>query len=173
MRLRARKSRGKKKEEGKPLRRLGFNTLNKKNEGKKSFNLLHFRAHKCSIKHTRKTTMVRDVDNHGHKIWSPFSSGGIHSPIDGNASKNTFNDAQKMEFVLHANIIHSVRVYVLSVVYARRISLPLSLLCVCVFSFLTTSFVLLFTKQEYFQNALVPTEDIDDLIDEIYNEVSN
>lgn len=117
--------------------------------------------------------MVRDVDNHGHKIWSPFSSGGIHSPIDGNASKNTFNDAQKMEFVLHANIIHSVRVYVLSVVYARRISLPLSLMCVCVFSFLTTSFVLLFTKQEYFQNALVPTEDIDDLIDEIYNEVSN
>ena len=76
--------------------------------------------------------MVRDVDNHGHKIWSPFSSGGIHSPIDGNASKNTFNDAQKMEFVLHANIIHSVRVYVLSVVYARRISLPLSLMCVCV-----------------------------------------
>lgn len=29
------------------------------------------------------------------------------------------------------------------------------------------------TRQEYFQNALVPTEDIDDLIDEIYNEVSN
>ena len=110
---------------------LGFNTLNKKNEGKKSFNLLHFRAHKCSIKHTRKTTMVRDVDNHGHKIWSPFSSGGIHSSLDGNASKNTFNDAQKMEFVLHANIIHSVRVYMLSVVYARRISLPLSLMCAC------------------------------------------
>ena len=45
----------------------------------------------------------------------------------------------------------------------------------CAFSFLTTSFVILFisTKQEYFQNALVPTEDIDDLIDEIYNEVSN
>jgi len=116
--------------------------------------------------------MVRDVDNHGHKIWSPFSSGGIHSPIDGNTSKNTFNDAQKMEFVLHANIVHSVRVYMLSVVYTRSISLPLSLLYVC-FSFLTTSFVLLFTKQEYFQNALVPTEDIDDLIDEIYNEVSN
>ena len=51
--------------------------------------------------------------------------------------------------------------------------LSLSLLYMCVFSFLTTSFVLLFTKQEYFQNALVPTEDIDDLIDEIYNEVSN
>lgn len=115
--------------------------------------------------------MVRDVDNHGHKIWSPFSSGGIHSSLDGNASKNTFNDAQKMEFVLHANIIHSVRVY--SIVYTRSISLPLSLSLLRVFSFLTTSFVLLFTKQEYFQNALVPTEDIDDLIDEIYNEVSN
>ena len=69
--------------------------------------------------------MVRDVDNHGHKIWSPFSSGGIHSSVDGNTSKNTFNDAQKLEFVLHANIIHSVRVY--SIVYTRSISLPLSL----------------------------------------------
>ena len=53
----------------------------------------------------------------------------------------------------------------------RSISLSLSLSLSCVFSFLTTSFVLLFTKQEYFQNALVPTDDIDDLIDEIYNEV--
>jgi len=119
-------------------RRVASRNENRVNRGQSQIaskigeNLLHFRAHKCSIKHTRKTTMVRDVDNHGHKIWSPFSSGGIHSPIDGNASKNTFNDAQKMEFVLHANIIHSVRVYVLSVVYARRISLPLSLMCVCV-----------------------------------------
>ena len=122
-----------KNEERKPLRRLGFNTLNKKKRGEKKLQFASFfRAHKCSIKHTRKTTMVRDVDNHGHKIWSPFSSGGIHSSIDGNASKNTFNDAQKMGFVLHANIIHSVRVYVLSVVYARRISLlSLSYVCVC------------------------------------------
>ena len=55
----------------------------------------------------------------------------------------------------------------------RSISLFLSLSLIYVFCFLTTSFVLLFTKQEYFQNALVPTEDIDDLIDEIHNEVSN
>lgn len=63
--------------------------------------------------------MVRDVDNHGHKIWSPFGSGGINSPVDdgNNSSKNTFNDAEKMEFVLHANIIHSVRVYSIVCVY--------------------------------------------------------
>ena len=41
---------GKMKEKG--VLQLGFNTLNKKNEGKKSFNLLHFCAHKCLIKHT-------------------------------------------------------------------------------------------------------------------------
>jgi len=88
---------------------------------------------------THKTTMVRDVDNHGHKIWSPFGPGGINSSVDdGNNSKNTFNDAQKMEFVLHANIIHSVRVY--SIVYMRSISLTL----LYVFSFLTTSSILLF-----------------------------
>jgi pre-mRNA-splicing factor 38B len=48
------------------------------------------------------------------------------------------------------------------------ISLSLSLIC---------SFFLCTRKQqqrqEYFLNALVPTEDIDDLIDEIYNEVSD
>ena len=50
--------------------------------------------------------------------------------------------------------------------------LSLSLLYVCVL-FSDDFFCSSFTKQEYFQNALVPTEDIDDLIDEIYNEVSN
>ena len=63
--------------------------------------------------------MVRDVDNHGHKIWTPFGSsaadGGAVVGAHNNNNKNNnnpFNDAQKIEFVLHKNIINSVRVYV-------------------------------------------------------------
>jgi hypothetical protein len=63
--------------------------------------------------------MVRDVDNHGHKIWTPFGSSaadgvvlGAHNNNNNNNNNNSFNDAQKIEFVLHKNIINSVRVRV-------------------------------------------------------------
>ena len=56
------------------------------------------------------------MDNHGHKIWTPFGSsaadgGGAHNN-NSNNNNNPFNDAQKIEFVLHKNIIYSVRVCV-------------------------------------------------------------
>ena len=66
--------------------------------------------------------MVRDVDNHGHKIWTPFGASaadgggavvvGARNNNNNNNNNNPFNDAQKIEFVLHKNIINSVRVYV-------------------------------------------------------------
>lgn len=74
--------------------------------------------------------MVRDVDNHGHKIWTPFGAsaadgggavvvGARNNNSSNNNNNNPFNDAQKIEFVLHKNIINSVRV------------------CVCVYSSLS------------------------------------
>ena len=133
--------------------------------------------------------MVRDVDNHGHKIWTPFGSsaadggvavlGGGANNINSNGN-NSFNDAQKIEFVLHKNIINSVRVYACNIcVFSSSSSTVLLLLslslcvCVCVCARLTMCAPLFCKLQEYFVNALVPTEDIDDLIDEIYNEVSD
>jgi len=90
--------------------------------------------------------MVRDVDNHGHKIWTPFGSsaadGGV-AVLGGGANNNnsngnnSFNDAQKIEFVLHKNIINSVRVYACNIcVFSSSSSTVLLLLslsvCVCV-----------------------------------------
>jgi len=94
--------------------------------------------------------MVRDVDNHGHKIWTPFGSsaadGGV-AVLGGGANNNnsngnnSFNDAQKIEFVLHKNIINSVRVYACNIcVFSSSSSTVLLLLllslslCVCVFA---------------------------------------
>jgi len=61
--------------------------------------------------------MVRDVDNHGHKIWTPFGASAADGGVvvvgahnnNNNNNNNPFNDAQKIEFVLHKNIINSVR----------------------------------------------------------------
>jgi len=97
--------------------------------------------------------MVRDVDNHGHKIWTPFGSsaadgvvvvavGAGANNINSNGN-NSFNDAQKIEFVLHKNIINSVRVYACNMCLqlfffhgSSSSSLSLSV-CVCVCARLT------------------------------------
>ena len=78
--------------------------------------------------------MVRDVDNHGHKIWTPFGAsaadGGVVVGAHNNNNKNNnnpFNDAQKIEFVLHKNIINSVRVCLRSSSSGSSSSLSLSL----------------------------------------------
>ena len=96
--------------------------------------------------------MVRDVDNHGHKIWTPFGSSAADggAVVGANSNNNSFNDAQKIEFVLHKNIINSVRVCVCVCVYTSSevffrfffsvsvsvsVSVSLSLsVCVCVFA---------------------------------------
>jgi hypothetical protein len=93
--------------------------------------------------------MVRDVDNHGHKIWTPFGSsaadGGVavgaganNNNNIGNNNTNSFNDAQKIEFVLHKNIINSVRVSAcnmcLQLFFFRSSSSSSLSLCVCVFA---------------------------------------
>jgi len=81
--------------------------------------------------------MVRDVDNHGHKIWTPFGSSAADGVVLGarnnnnnnsnNNNNNVFNDAQKIEFVLHKNIINSVRVCLRSSSSGSSSSLSLSL----------------------------------------------
>ena len=88
--------------------------------------------------------MVRDVDNHGHKIWTPFGSSAADGGVavlgagannNNSNGNNSFNDAQKIEFVLHKNIINSVRVYAynmcLQLFFFHGSSSSLSL-CVCV-----------------------------------------
>ena len=62
--------------------------------------------------------MVRDVDNHGHKIWRPFSAldasnnAATTLALDGSTTATDrlmLSNARQIEFVLHKNIVNSVR----------------------------------------------------------------
>ena len=63
--------------------------------------------------------MVRDVDNHGHKIWRPFSALDASNnaatttlALDGSTTATDrlmLSNARQIEFVLHKNIVNSVR----------------------------------------------------------------
>ena len=63
--------------------------------------------------------MVRDVDNHGHKIWRPFSALDASTTptptslaLDGD--RLMLSNARQIEFVLHKNIVNSVRAFFFS-----------------------------------------------------------
>jgi hypothetical protein len=59
--------------------------------------------------------MVRDVDNHGHKIWRPFSALDASTTpstslaVDDGRDRLMLSNARHIEFVLHKNIVNSVR----------------------------------------------------------------
>ena len=66
----------------------------------------------------RPIIMVRDVDNHGHKIWRPFSAldasnnAATTLALDGSTTATDrlmLSNARQIEFVLHKNIVNSVR----------------------------------------------------------------
>ncbi len=69
--------------------------------------------------------MVRDVDNHGHKIWRPFSALDDASTPRAATTPPTslaledgdrlmLSNARQIEFVLHKNIVNSVRAFFFS-----------------------------------------------------------
>ena len=68
--------------------------------------------------------MVRDVDNHGHKIWRPFSALDASNnaatttlALDGSTTATDrlmLSNARQIEFVLHKNIVNSVRAFFFS-----------------------------------------------------------